>query len=72
MIIYMVRAVHLFNKYMNILQIYQNYYNSKGFNWVHYREPTDPNKELLGRWIESAYLVGQGMAYNVLKKKKSY
>ena len=23
------------------------------FDWVHYHEPTDPNKELLGRWLGS-------------------
>ena len=41
------------------------------FDWVHYHEPADPNKELLGRWLGPAYSVGQGMAYHVLTEKGS-
>ena len=39
------------------------------FQWVFYHDPTDPDRELIGRWLGPAHSVGQGLAYFVLTRK---
>lgn len=36
------------------------------FDWVHYHDPRDPDKQLIGRWLGPAHDTGQGLAYHIL------
>ena len=38
----------------------------KWYDWVHYHEPTDVNRQLLGRYLGPAHIAGQGYAHYVL------
>jgi hypothetical protein len=42
------------------------YTTFKWYDWIWFHEPTNPDKQEIGRWLGPAHNVGQGLAYYVL------
>ena len=42
------------------------YLTCQWYDWVWFHEPTDPEKQQLGRWLGPAHDLGQGLAYHIL------
>ena len=59
-------SVTPFQKIYNYSPDISEFVQYEWFEWVHYFDPNDPQRELLGRWLGPAHSAGQGMASHVL------